>query len=356
MKYKKITGILMIFLLLPIVSSQVITIGVSPSEIILSNEGKICIDFSFFNSRGEVDAQYSLSYDSCLLALLKSPYPDTFTVPKGTRLGDNPVEKTICLEGNFDTTQKCYMYVYAKPVGAQDQEGVISIERRIAVKFLMGGYEEVYEAPTTTTVTATSTYPSEDQSQSSSSSSSETSKPKASAPASGLLERIKQKLYHPDEEIPSPLISQNEEPIVETQGLEEKTESAGIPKAIKFGIPIFIVLATIGTYLFAKNKFLIPMVLLAFALSMPMVAPAVINVTVTVEPPPPLPPYLMLASGMIFMIMIFGTVAFTGRIVVFELTERPYMRYLIVGMVIILTGVAVLWMYTNFYRFPSWIP
>jgi len=150
---KKLLLLMLIFtFLIPLSTAQVITLGVSPSEFKLKGSGSTCFNINFFNSHGEVDAIYTPVADECMSEYVTSGMTDVL-VPMGTTMSNNPVEHEICLDGDFTELKDCFIYIYGKPVDVEETDDMLTIRRRIGVRFKIG------DVPPTTTTTTTTTIP-----------------------------------------------------------------------------------------------------------------------------------------------------------------------------------------------------
>jgi hypothetical protein len=148
---KKIFLLIPILFLIPFVYSQVITIGVSPSEFKLWGIGSSCFTMNFFNTHGDVDANYTVVADECMSPYITSQL-NSVIVP----VGGAYVQYQVCINGNFTQNKTCYIYIHGKPVGAESN-GTINIDRRVGVRFLFGIAPTTTTTRTTTTTTSTTT-------------------------------------------------------------------------------------------------------------------------------------------------------------------------------------------------------
>jgi len=146
---------LLFLLVLGYVNGQVITIGISPSEFKAYGDGQAKFQIRFYNTYGEVDAYYTLKADECINSHIVSGFDRDVLVPKGTTI-NNPVMHEFVLVGNFTQQKICYVYVYGRPVGAEQENGTVSIQRRIGVRMILGA-DELKPKTTTTTIKPTTT-------------------------------------------------------------------------------------------------------------------------------------------------------------------------------------------------------
>jgi len=139
---------LLIFLLfiIPISYSAIITTGVSPSEFILHGVGNTSVTLNLFNSRGDTDAIYSFSPDSCLSPYIVSNLSEIIVPVNQT------IKYNIKLNGNFSQNKTCYLYIYGRPIGTNETNNTVSIKQGVGVKFIMHQTQ-----PTTTTTRTTTT-------------------------------------------------------------------------------------------------------------------------------------------------------------------------------------------------------
>ena len=151
-----IATVIFLQIFLQLASSQVITLGVAPSEFMVQGVGSTCFDIQFFNSHGDIDANYTLVPDSCMNNYIVS-YPHSTIVPKGTNLNVNTIKGQICVSGNFNKKQECFIYVKGTPYGENITQSTLQIERQVAVRFRLGEGNSL--SPTTSTTTSTTTRP-----------------------------------------------------------------------------------------------------------------------------------------------------------------------------------------------------
>jgi hypothetical protein len=130
--------------------SQILTLGITPSEFELYGIGQATLSLKFYNTYGETDAYYTVRADECISPYVVSGFNSDVLVPKGTT-SSNAVSHILVLSGNYETKKDCFIYVYARPVGAGNQNGTVVIDRRIGIRIKMG------DKPTTTTVIPTTT-------------------------------------------------------------------------------------------------------------------------------------------------------------------------------------------------------
>jgi len=139
------TIVLCFLLILPIANAQFITIGVSPSVVSLRGKGEAKLTISFYNTYGEVDANYTIEPDECMIEYLKE-YPKSFIVPKGSS-----VLKEFKLAGNFNVGKTCYVYVYGRPVNVDYEKSTINVRHRVGIKFMLNPNIHTVKETTTTT-------------------------------------------------------------------------------------------------------------------------------------------------------------------------------------------------------------
>lgn len=164
---KKIIPLLVSILFVTPVYAQTISIGVSPSskEINIYGGNSLPIKFEFVNPEGDTDAYYEiLFYDN--LADYSKCYGEylcggeEFLVPKGTTFG-NGVKKSILFKcNNKNEVVDTGFYVYGRAV-TEEEEGIISLKKRIGVNIKINCYGEHTTTSTTVldTITTTTTLP-----------------------------------------------------------------------------------------------------------------------------------------------------------------------------------------------------
>jgi hypothetical protein len=177
-----IIGIILIFLLAKAieVNADTVTIGIEPSLIYLNfpqPDSEYDINFKFFNSNGDTDANYTIEFDSSLLGHvyeecdLGAEYwcedNYSFIVPVGTdRLGDNVKFKMrFLMDGQVETFNSS-MYIYALPVDQEIDENVSGaiIRSRISVQVFFNPQFTTTTIGDTNTATTTTTMSESDRS------------------------------------------------------------------------------------------------------------------------------------------------------------------------------------------------
>lgn len=134
-----------LFLIIPFAQAQVISLGVSPSVVKIDfyKYDSYTIKFSFFNSNGEVDANYTLELPKELN--INCNWCNGFIVPKGTNL-NNPVKKELTIPKSPNGTY--YIYLYGKPVNYNESSSGLKIRYGIAIRLEIS-------SPIATTTTTT---------------------------------------------------------------------------------------------------------------------------------------------------------------------------------------------------------
>jgi hypothetical protein len=156
MKKLFLVGLALLFLLIFSANSQIITLGLSPSEFELYGNGTATLNIRFFNTHGDVDAYYTVKPDDCIRPYAVSGFNTDVLVHKGTN-ANNPKKYQLILNGSFLDKKTCYFYVYGRPVTANETNGTINIERRIGVRVIMGVLPPTTTTTTTTRATTTTT-------------------------------------------------------------------------------------------------------------------------------------------------------------------------------------------------------
>ena len=128
----------------------------SPSEFKFYGVGQVKFNIKFYNTYGEVDAYYTVKADACINPYAVSGFNADILVPKNTTIS-NPVSHQFVLNGNFTQEKICYVYVYGRPVGIEEKEGNVQINRRIGVRMILGAEELKPKLTTTTTSTKSTT-------------------------------------------------------------------------------------------------------------------------------------------------------------------------------------------------------
>lgn len=124
---------LLLLAILPIASAQLITIGVMPSKVELDffRARSYRLEFLLWNSRGEVDAIFSLKPDDCLKDMIE--YPKEVLVKKNTTIS-NPVKVNITFKPDYSGNKTCFLYVFARPEGANETPPGVSIVPSVGTK------------------------------------------------------------------------------------------------------------------------------------------------------------------------------------------------------------------------------
>jgi len=120
---KKVLFLVLALLLVQNVYAQTVSIGVSPSYVVLDLLKLNKVDFSFFNQYGVSDAIYLLEPDDCLKTLITS-YPRTVIVPKNTTRA-NPVKATIYFKSDGRGDKLCYLTIFAHSTESMPNASVV---------------------------------------------------------------------------------------------------------------------------------------------------------------------------------------------------------------------------------------
>lgn len=130
---KKVIALILFAVLLPIANAQLITIGVMPSKVELDffKARSYKLQLFLWNSKGEVNAIFTLKPDDCLKNIIE--YPKEVLVKKNTTIS-NPVKINITFKPDYGENKTCYLNILARPEGANETVSGVAILPSIGVK------------------------------------------------------------------------------------------------------------------------------------------------------------------------------------------------------------------------------